>query len=51
MTDMLDKQLKGVMTVNWKAQNLCEVLSAELQTIQHDLEATCQEFETHLPAV
>jgi hypothetical protein len=40
---MLGKQLKGVMTVvNRQAQNLCGVLS---------MEATRQEFETHLPAV
>jgi hypothetical protein len=52
MIDMLDKYLKGVMTVvNWQAQNLCDVLSTELQAIQHNLEATHQEFETHLPAV
>jgi hypothetical protein len=52
MAGILDKQLKGVMTVvNWQAQNLCEVFSTELQAIQHDLEATHQEFETHLPAV
>jgi hypothetical protein len=41
VTDALDRQLKGIMTVvKQQVQKLCEEFCSELQVTSHDVEVT-----------